>query len=307
MEALHGDSVVHRDSPEGRAAIVHAAREAVQRREQLLVLHVLDDDPGQDAESDRSALRAEIQATLESGGVGESSWELRTSEHDGDQVSALRTLVDSSGADLLVVAPGACPRSASSSWNDGCNASCSRSIFRSWWSRKRRAAPPDFVPSPFPRGPGSPRYDGVGGRFGGQGCIDGERGLLRSRRRRDGRRTPDLHPLRRVRWFSRLAVAADHRPPPGGGCLGVHRPDRRHRLPADASGELGPRPRRAGPAPLVRFIAHYLTGVVYPESAAGAIQTLVALGVVTSWAGYVVLRVRTRAPLTPTRPGGAGL
>ena len=96
-------AVVHRDSPEGRAAIVHAAREAVQRREQLLVLHVLDDDPGQDAESDRSALRAEIQATLESGGVGESSWELRTSEHDGDQVSALRALIDSSGADLLVV------------------------------------------------------------------------------------------------------------------------------------------------------------------------------------------------------------
>ncbi|WP_064081041.1 universal stress protein [Rhodococcus opacus] len=55
-------AVVHRDSPEGRAAIVHAAREAVQRREQL-----------------------------------------RLHEHDGDQVSALRALVDSSGADLLVV------------------------------------------------------------------------------------------------------------------------------------------------------------------------------------------------------------
>ncbi|MFE5704553.1 DUF2784 domain-containing protein [Rhodococcus koreensis] len=66
---------------------------------------------------------------------------------------------------------------------------------------------------------------------------------------------------------------------------------------------------RAGqdPLPSSGFIAHYLTGVVYPESAAGAIQTLVALGVVTSWAGYVVLRVRTRAPLTPTHPGGAGL
>ncbi|MFZ2172457.1 MAG: universal stress protein [Rhodococcus sp. (in: high G+C Gram-positive bacteria)] len=96
-------AVVHRDSPEGRAAIVHAAREAVLRREQLLVLHVLDDAPSQDVESDRSALRAEIQATLDSGGIGEASWELRTNENDGDEVAALRSLVDSSGADLLVV------------------------------------------------------------------------------------------------------------------------------------------------------------------------------------------------------------
>ncbi|WKN53473.1 DUF2784 domain-containing protein [Rhodococcus opacus] len=66
---------------------------------------------------------------------------------------------------------------------------------------------------------------------------------------------------------------------------------------------------RAGqdPLPSSGFISHYLTGVVYPEAAAGAIQTLVALGVVTSWVGYVVLRLRTRIPLTPTHPGGTGV
>ncbi|WP_072690045.1 universal stress protein [Rhodococcus marinonascens] len=96
-------AVVHRDSPEGRAAIVYAARVAVRRREQLHVLHVLDEALGRDAESDRSALRAEVQATLENGEVGESPWELRINGHAGDQLSALRALVDSSGADLLVV------------------------------------------------------------------------------------------------------------------------------------------------------------------------------------------------------------
>ncbi|MDV7242088.1 MULTISPECIES: universal stress protein [Rhodococcus] len=96
-------AVVHRDSPEGRAAIVHAAREAVHRHEQLVVLSVVDEVADADAESDRSALCAEVQATLEGNGVGEASWELRTEAGDGDQVSALHTLVDRSGADLLVV------------------------------------------------------------------------------------------------------------------------------------------------------------------------------------------------------------
>ncbi|WP_072690047.1 DUF2784 domain-containing protein [Rhodococcus marinonascens] len=58
------------------------------------------------------------------------------------------------------------------------------------------------------------------------------------------------------------------------------------------------------PLPSSGFIAHYLTGVVYPESAAGTVQTLVALGVLASWVGYVTLRVR--GSLVPSRPRGAG-
>ncbi|WP_040835277.1 DUF2784 domain-containing protein [Nocardia brevicatena] len=35
------------------------------------------------------------------------------------------------------------------------------------------------------------------------------------------------------------------------------------------------------------FIDHYLTGVIYPESALGLVRFLVAACVVVSWAGYV--------------------
>ncbi|AVP68655.1 universal stress protein [Rhodococcus hoagii] len=92
-------AVAHSDSPEGRVAMVYAAREAMQRREQLLVLQVLD-DAGSDA--DREALRAEVQTVLDAGGVGESPWELRTCEHSGDRVGALVDLVADSGAGLFV-------------------------------------------------------------------------------------------------------------------------------------------------------------------------------------------------------------
>ncbi|MCQ4120118.1 DUF2784 domain-containing protein [Rhodococcus tibetensis] len=60
------------------------------------------------------------------------------------------------------------------------------------------------------------------------------------------------------------------------------------------------------PLPSSGFIDHYLTGVLYPESAAGAIQTSVALGVVLSWAGYGVLRVRARTALAHNPSGHAG-
>lgn len=95
-------AVAYSDSPEGRAAIVQAAREALQRREPLVVLHVLDDESGPDVESDLTALRAAVQAVLDSGGLGESPWELQTAGHDGDRVGALVQLVDKSGAGLLV-------------------------------------------------------------------------------------------------------------------------------------------------------------------------------------------------------------
>ncbi|AOW92734.1 hypothetical protein BFN03_08575 [Rhodococcus sp. WMMA185] len=59
------------------------------------------------------------------------------------------------------------------------------------------------------------------------------------------------------------------------------------------------------PLPSTGFIAHYLTGVIYPQSFAGLIQTLVAVAVVASWIGYVALRIRgSRAP---SHPRGVGL
>lgn len=96
-------AVVHTSSPEGRAAIVHAAREAVARREELLVLQVLEDEPDSDVASDLIALRAEIQAILENDSNREVPWDLRTAQHSGDPVGSLVELVADSDAGLLVV------------------------------------------------------------------------------------------------------------------------------------------------------------------------------------------------------------
>ncbi|MFD4367442.1 DUF2784 domain-containing protein [Rhodococcus sp. NPDC058521] len=50
----------------------------------------------------------------------------------------------------------------------------------------------------------------------------------------------------------------------------------------------------AGEAPLpsTGFIDHYLTGVIYPESAIGVVQVLTATLVLTSWIGLTVLHTR---------------
>nr|WP_164877574.1 DUF2784 domain-containing protein [Prescottella agglutinans] len=54
--------------------------------------------------------------------------------------------------------------------------------------------------------------------------------------------------------------------------------------------ERGGEPR----LPSTGFIAHYLTGVVYPEHALNLVRALVAACVVVSWAGYAYLRTRSR-------------
>lgn len=96
-------AVVHKDSPEGRAAIVHGARESVKRHQQLLILHVLDDVNVADTDEDSAALRGEIQSALDAGGFAETPWELRTTEHDGDPVTALVELVEATGTELLII------------------------------------------------------------------------------------------------------------------------------------------------------------------------------------------------------------
>lgn len=53
---------------------------------------------------------------------------------------------------------------------------------------------------------------------------------------------------------------------------------------------------RAGMAPLPPdgFIAHYLTGVLYPADAVNAVRTLVAVVVVASWVCFAVTARRRR-------------
>lgn len=92
-------AVAFSDSPEGRNAVVYAAREAMQRREQLLVLQIVD-DAASPAESEST--RAAVEAVLDAGGVVGSSWELRTAEHSGDRVGALVDLIGDCGAGLFV-------------------------------------------------------------------------------------------------------------------------------------------------------------------------------------------------------------
>ncbi|QCQ91037.1 universal stress protein [Rhodococcus sp. SGAir0479] len=93
-------AVAFSDSPEGRFAVAHAAQEAMRRREQLLVLQIVD-DASSTAEID--ALRGVVQAALDAGKVGESPWELRVAEHSGDRVGALVELIAECGAGLVVV------------------------------------------------------------------------------------------------------------------------------------------------------------------------------------------------------------
>lgn len=53
----------------------------------------------------------------------------------------------------------------------------------------------------------------------------------------------------------------------------------------------------ASALPSTGFIAHYLTGVVYPESALGVVRLLAAIAVVFSWGGFVYLRTHSRSTL----------
>jgi hypothetical protein len=60
---------------------------------------------------------------------------------------------------------------------------------------------------------------------------------------------------------------------------------------------------RAGMAPLQSdgFIAHYITGVLYPADAVGVVESVVFAVVIVSWGlfGYAVVRGRRRSSLRP--------
>ncbi|GAA5092075.1 DUF2784 domain-containing protein [Nocardia iowensis] len=61
---------------------------------------------------------------------------------------------------------------------------------------------------------------------------------------------------------------------------------------------------RAGQAglPPSGFIDHYITGVIYPESALVTVRVLVAVGVLVSWVGYGWLRRRAAGSATRLQP-----
>lgn len=57
----------------------------------------------------------------------------------------------------------------------------------------------------------------------------------------------------------------------------------------------------AAQLPSTGFIDHYLTGVIYPDSALAVVRLAAASAVVLSWAGFVLIRSRSRAALRLTR------
>ncbi|MGX7728459.1 universal stress protein [Rhodococcus sp. 2H158] len=90
-------AVVHAATPEGRAALTTAAREAAHSDGTTLVLVAVDDD-GPSGQRELESVRTDVTAAL-----GADGWELRTAVHDGDPVGALVDLVERSGAERLVV------------------------------------------------------------------------------------------------------------------------------------------------------------------------------------------------------------
>ncbi|MGW0017557.1 universal stress protein [Rhodococcus sp. NPDC003382] len=90
-------AVVHAETPEGRAALAAAVDEASRREDELLVLHVLDDD-GAAAEAEVESVRTAVRQV-----AGDSGWEVRTAVHDGDAVGTLVELATDSGADRIVI------------------------------------------------------------------------------------------------------------------------------------------------------------------------------------------------------------
>lgn len=91
-----------------------------------------------------------------------------------------------------------------------------------------------------------------------------------------------------------MAVASHHLRAHRGLRLGIQHRRLRNRLPLthlenwarEVAGDQG--------LPPSGFIDHYITGVIYPESALGLVRLLVAVTVVASWIGYSILRSRPR-------------
>lgn len=93
-------AVAHHDSPEGRSALEHAAKEATFQQTSLAVLHVLDDTR---ATPTVDVLEDDLRVLLETLGYGRLEWTLYTVAEDSSRAAALVELTEKVGADLLVI------------------------------------------------------------------------------------------------------------------------------------------------------------------------------------------------------------
>lgn len=95
-------AVAQDDSPEGQAALLHAAREAAFRRATLAVLHVFSSTAPSDGVDD-AALRQRVAQSLAQAGHPSLTWRLHTSTVADTRADSLVELTERVDADLLVM------------------------------------------------------------------------------------------------------------------------------------------------------------------------------------------------------------
>ena len=98
-------AVAQNDSPEGYAALLHAAREALFQQKPLAVLHVVGSEL---SGSEPEQMRARIEQSLDAAGFEGLEWTLHVAPDEEGRAAALVTLTEQVVADLLVV--GSRPR-----------------------------------------------------------------------------------------------------------------------------------------------------------------------------------------------------
>jgi nucleotide-binding universal stress UspA family protein len=93
-------AVAHQVSATSRKALVQAVQEAKYRETDLAVLHVVDSIDHDREEAYRLGVSDEIEKVVQEGSI---SWRLHLATAGPDLAGALLELVDSVGADLLVI------------------------------------------------------------------------------------------------------------------------------------------------------------------------------------------------------------
>jgi nucleotide-binding universal stress UspA family protein len=93
-------AVAHQVSATSRKALVQAVQEAKYRETDLAVLHVVDSIDHDREEAYRLGVSDEIEKVVQEGSI---SWRLHLATAGPDLAGALLELVDSIGADLLVI------------------------------------------------------------------------------------------------------------------------------------------------------------------------------------------------------------
>jgi len=95
-------AVAHQVSSTSRIALAEAAREAAMRHTDLAVLHVVESLDLDIAAANRSGISDEVERALADGGL-DVAWELYLATGEENVASAILSLIDDVGAEVLVI------------------------------------------------------------------------------------------------------------------------------------------------------------------------------------------------------------